>query len=133
MRLEITRKSDLAVRALCSLRKSGRLKSSALARETGTTPAFIGQVMMPLVRHGWVTSDPGPTGGYQLSVSLDRLSILEVIEAVEGPTVSGRCVLRDGPCPADEICALHDAWLPAREALMERMAGTPVGSIAGCS
>lgn len=132
MRLEITRKADLAVRALCNLLKSGRLKSSALAEAAGSTPAFMTQVMAPMVRRGWVTSDPGPTGGYELSASLSDLSILDVIEATEGPTVTGQCVLRGGPCPAEEICALHDAWLPARDALMERLAATPVSVIAGC-
>jgi Rrf2 family protein len=131
MRLEITRKSDLAVRALCSLDRSGRMKSPDLARATGSTPAFMAQIMAPLVRRGWVTSVPGPNGGYELLESLSRVSMLQVIEAIEGPTITGRCVLREGPCPSDELCALHDAWLPAREALMERLARTPVALVAG--
>jgi Rrf2 family transcriptional regulator, iron-sulfur cluster assembly transcription factor len=133
MRLEITRKSDLAVRALCALRETGRMKASALAGATGTSQAFMAQVMAPLVRRRWVASDPGPTGGYELAVSLDDLSMLELIEAIEGPTVTGRCVLRAGPCPSEEICALHDAWLPARDALLERLAATPVSVAAGCA
>lgn len=131
MRLEITRKSDLAVRALCSLLGSGRMKSAALAESVGSTPAFMAQVMGPMVRRGWVSSDPGPTGGYELSVSLGDVSILDVIEAIEGPTADGRCVLRDGPCPSDELCALHDAWLPARDAMRESLAATPVETVAG--
>ncbi|HLF59597.1 MAG TPA: Rrf2 family transcriptional regulator [Acidimicrobiia bacterium] len=130
MRLEITRTADLAVRALCQLRESGRLKSSALAEALGSTPAFMTQVMAPMVRRGWVTSDPGPTGGYELYVQLGELSILQLIEAIEGPTVTGKCVLRGEPCPSEDVCALHDAWLPARAALMERLAATPVSAAA---
>ncbi|MGF1616550.1 MAG: RrF2 family transcriptional regulator [Acidimicrobiia bacterium] len=131
MRLEITRKSDLAVRALCALRGGGRLKNSELAVAAVTTQAFMAQVMVLLVRQGWVSSDPGPTGGYRLAVSLDDLSMLEVIEGIEGPTETGTCVLRGGPCPSGENCALHDAWLPARDALLQQLAATTV-SLAGC-
>lgn len=132
MRLEITRKSDLAVRALCSLQDSGRVKGPDLAKRIGTSPAFLAQVMAPLVQAEWVHSDRGPTGGYELMVDLSKLSILELIEEIEGPTDNGRCVLRGGSCPTDQYCALHDAWLPARSALLQTLANTPVAIAAGC-
>lgn len=128
MRLEITRKTDLAVRALCSLSEQERVKGSQLAKWAGTSQAFMAQVLAPLVQQGWVDSEPGPTGGYRLVVDVSELSMLEVIEAIEGPTVNGKCVLRAGPCPADQNCALHDAWQPARDALVARLAETTVGS-----
>ncbi len=133
MRLEITRKSDLAVRALCALSLEQRMKGSDLAKAVGSSPGFMAQVMSPLVQAGWVASDPGPHGGYQLRVSLSKLSMLHVIEAIEGPTVNGRCVLRGGPCPDQVTCALHDAWVPAREALLERLAATAVSSAPDCA
>ncbi len=129
MRLEITRKSDLAVRALGVLRSTDRTKGSDLAARIGTTPAFVSQVMAPLVRNGWVRSDPGPTGGYELSTDLDEISMLDVIEAIEGPTVNGTCVLRGGPCPTDKNCALHDAWLMARGALLDELAAIPLTAV----
>lgn len=132
MRLEITRKSDLAVRALCALANRERMKGSDLATVVGSSPGFMAQVMSPLVQAGWVTSDPGPHGGYRLVASLEATSMLQVIEAIEGPTVNGRCVLRGGPCPDQVTCALHDAWVPAREALLERLAATPVSFAPDC-
>lgn len=131
MRLEITRKSDLAVRALRVLHAQGRTKGSDLAKAVGSSPGFIPQVMAPLVRAGWVGSDPGPSGGYQLVKPLDQLSMLAVIEAIEGPTINGQCVLSGGPCPATEDCALHEAWVPARQALLDRLAGTTVAEATG--
>jgi Rrf2 family protein len=132
MRLEISKKSDLALRVMCQLAPGERLKGSELARRVGSTPAFIPHVMTPLVTAGWVTSDPGPRGGYRLTGSLTEISMLQLIEAIEGPTVDDRCVLRGGPCPATENCALHNAWLPARDALLERLAATTVWEAAGC-
>ena len=69
MRLEITRRAELAVRALALLgRSSERVKASVLADGLGTTVSFVPQVLGPLVRAGWVRSDPGPTGGYRCVV-----------------------------------------------------------------
>ncbi len=53
----------------------------------------------------------------------------DLIETVEGPVDDGRCVLGDGPCPAPRPCALHDAWIPARDALTERLAGIPLSNL----
>jgi Rrf2 family iron-sulfur cluster assembly transcriptional regulator len=127
MRLEVTRKSDLAVRALRSLADHrGRVKGPVLAETVGSTSGFVSQVLHPLVRQGWVRSDPGPAGGYSLAVDLTSVSVLAVIEAVEGPTDSGRCVLADRLCNESGTCALHVPWLRARAQLLGELAATSV-------
>ncbi len=127
MRLEVTRKSDLAVRALRALdASSGRMKGPALAAAVGSTSGFVSQVVNPLVRQGWVRSDPGPSGGYSLAVDLDSVSVLAVIEAIEGPTDSGRCVLAERPCNESGTCALHASWLRARAHLLNELGATSV-------
>lgn len=131
MRLEITQRADLAVRALVVLLRSPtRLKSADLATALGTTAGFVPQVMGPLVREGWVQSVPGPTGGYEPLVGIDVLTVLDVVEAVDGPTDSGRCVVVDRPCEAESPCALHTAWGRARRELMASLAGLSVGTLA---
>jgi len=122
MRLEVTRKSDLAVRALQVLGDSShRMKGPELAEKVGSTAGFVSQVLTPLVRAGWVRSEPGPTGGYSSTTSLEGISVLAVIEAVEGPTDSGRCVLADRPCDEPGPCALHLPWLRARVELLNEL------------
>lgn len=130
MRLEITRRTDLATRALLELEGAGeRTKASVLADAVGTTPGFLSQAMSPLVARGWVRSDPGPSGGYSLTVPLDDVSVLDVIEAIEGPTDTGRCVLEDRPCAADGPCALHQPWVNARTQLLGQLRGTPLAGL----
>jgi Rrf2 family protein len=127
MRLEVTRKSDLAVRALLVLAESAqRVKGPTLAEAVGSTPGFLSQVLNPLVRQGWVRSEPGPTGGYSLAVELAGVSVLAVIEAIEGPTDSGRCVLADRPCNEQGTCALHVPWLRARAQLLRELDSTSI-------
>jgi Rrf2 family transcriptional regulator, iron-sulfur cluster assembly transcription factor len=130
MRLEITRRSDLATQALLQLSKSGtKLKSSDLATSIGTTPGFLSQAMTPLVNAGWVRSEPGPSGGYTVLISPEKLSILQIVEAIEGETDSGKCVLQNRPCRSAEPCALHRPWTNARTHLLNELASTPLSDL----
>jgi Rrf2 family transcriptional regulator, iron-sulfur cluster assembly transcription factor len=130
VRLEITQRADLAVRALVVLQSSPmRLKSAALADALSTTPGFVPQIMGPLVHAGWVRSVPGPTGGYQLLVGLDDLSVLQVIEVIDGPTDTGRCVVAERACDSSEPCALHVAWSRARQELCSTLSTVPLSAV----
>ncbi len=130
MRLEITRRTDLATRALLALAAAGpRTKAAELAESVGTTPGFLSQALTPTVAAGWVRSDPGPTGGYTLVADLGSISVLDVIEAVEGPTDAGRCVLEDRACAAQGPCALHQPWSRARALLTDELAASALASL----
>lgn len=131
MRLEITRRADLAVRAMVLLGSApARWKAPALAAALDTTAGFVPQVIGPLVKAGWVSSEPGPTGGYVAQVSLADVSVLQVIEAIDGATDTGRCVVEDRECRGSEPCSLHHAWSRAREELMRSLAATPLSAVA---
>lgn len=130
VRLEITRRADLAVRTMRVLGDApDRLKAHELAKALCSTPGFVPQVVGPLVRAGWVRSDPGPSGGYALSVSLDTVSVLDVIEAVDGPTDTGQCIVAGGACNRDQPCVLHEAWTSARRELTRVLGAMPLSSV----
>lgn len=130
MRLEVSRKADLATRALLELARSKRRwKAAELGARIGTTPGFLSQVLTPLVQAGWVRSEPGPTGGYTAATDLDTINVLEVIEAVEGPSEGERCVLDDEPCSGERPCALHVPWTRARGQLVAELRRTPLASL----
>ena len=87
MRLELSGKTELAIRALNELSARGDTaitRGEDLAVTLGTTKNYLPQVMSPLVRSEWVTSTSGPSGGYSIATQSADISLLEVIEAVEG-------------------------------------------------
>jgi len=130
MRLEVTRRSDLAIRALLALGEgTDRTKAADLADEVGTSKGFLTQVMNPLVQHGWVRSDPGPTGGYSADFEPTEVSVLAVIEAIEGPVDTGLCVLEDRACAVAGTCALHRPWARARANLIEELSSQSLASL----
>ncbi len=128
MRLSLEQRTDIALRAIQQLHaRGGRVRGRELAPALGTTTNYLPQVLRPLVRASWVDSTPGPTGGYELVVDPYDVSLLELIELMEGPSSPAPCVLRGGPCgKRDDTCALHDPWQGAREALIRELAATPV-------
>jgi Rrf2 family protein len=131
MRLEITRRADLATRAMLELSATDRrLKSRELAERLDTSAGFLAQAMTPLVDRGWVHSEPGPAGGYLAATDPGDVSVLDVIEAVEGPTETTRCVLEDRACASGGNCALHTPWSRARSQLLAELSSTPLSDLA---
>ncbi len=127
MRLELAGKTDLALRALHELcAHDERLAGAELAEILDTSVQYLPQVMSPLVHRGWVASTRGPNGGYRLTAELRDISVLQLIETMEGPTDTTTCVLRGGTCDILEPCALHGAWSRAREALLVELASMSV-------
>jgi Rrf2 family protein len=119
----------MTLRALGALADGRRRTAAELAEPAGTTPANAAHLIAPLVRAGWVRSSPGPTGGHELTVDLTEISLLELIETVEGPTDNGRCVMAHRSCPSPAPCAVHDVWTRARAALITELAATDLSSI----
>lgn len=132
MRLELSRRTDLAVKALRMLSREGsRVSRSDLAAEIGTSPDFVAKVLAPLVHAAVLDSEPGRGGGYEIAGDLRELSILRLIELTEGLPPQTRCVLRATECDDTSPCALHVAWSDARAAMYRTLDGTPVADHVG--
>ena len=135
MRLQLTKRSDYAIRAsiALALEEPGAdfLSAPRIAERMHIPATFIPQVLGDLTRAGIVEAAAGKHGGYRLSRPAGRLPVLEVIEAVEGPSRSGRCVLGDHACDDTSPCALHLTWEAAQAALIAVLAGTTLADLAG--
>jgi len=127
MKFAIQKKTGLAVEALQALLDAGdSVQSPELAAAIETTTSFLPQIMAPLVKKGWVESKRGPNGGYRLVADPESVSVLDLIEAVEGTTDTETCVLRGGPCGGRDNCSFHEPWRAARTALLDELASVPV-------
>ena len=124
----MTKKSDLALKSLrCIGDSEGDLVAGKwLAEKLGITTHYLPQVISPLVKAGWIASTPGPRGGYRLLVDLNDVSVLDVIETIEGRIEDQGCVQRGIPCPENDLCALHAPWQTARDAMLEELANASV-------
>jgi Rrf2 family protein len=129
MRLEILPRTELTLRLIQTLADGERWRAADLAEHIGSSPHYVAQLVAPLSRAGWVRSVPGPSGGHELVADLASVSVFDLIAVVEGAPDPDRCVMADRPCPAPEPCALHHAWVPARDDLLARLSATPLDSL----
>lgn len=133
MRLEVSNRVDLALRAMAYLDQSEFRDGRSIAAEIGTSTHYLPQVLKPLIARGWLASTPGPGGGYRLAKSLGEITVLEAIHAIDGPTDTGRCALRGAPCPSQEECAIHSSWVRARSALLTELDATSLAAAMAAS
>ena len=125
MRLELTKKGDYAIRAMLALaRDPGDRPVSArrIADAMDIPVRFLPQVLGDLSRAGLVDAAPGRAGGYRLTRPAGEVSLLDVIEAVEGDSRRRTCVLRGGPCGLDGYCDVHAVFFAGQEALLAELA-----------
>lgn len=122
MRLTVSKRTDLAIRAFRYLHEHpGRVPGRQVADAVGTSVPFLSQVLTPLVAGGWIASRTGPSGGYLLAKDAQELTLLEIVQAIEGPLVDGHCVLDQSPCNAAHPCVLHSLWSGARKSLIDSL------------
>src|SRR5438105_14710278 len=95
--MKLTRTSTYALQALAYMaaqKKTGPIASYIVARERGIPEKFLLKLLKPLVSTRVLISLKGPNGGYRLGRPADQISMLEVIEAVDGP-LRGRVSFTD--------------------------------------
>lgn len=133
MRLELTKRGDYAVRAMLALARgsgNGLLSARRISEAMGIPVRFLPQVLGDLQRGGLVEAAPGRAGGYRLARDAAAISLLEVIEAVEGDSRRQSCVLRGGPCGLDGTCDVHRVFFEGQEALRSEFARATLAELA---
>jgi Rrf2 family transcriptional regulator, iron-sulfur cluster assembly transcription factor len=96
----------------------GKLVGQArLARELKIPAASLAQVLHRLRRAGLLNARRGPSGGVSLSRSAGDITVLEVVRAIEGTGLQGRCVLGLDDCTDQAPCPAHPVWKRARTLL----------------
>jgi Rrf2 family protein len=132
MKLVPTRRTDYAIRALVFIENADTspVKANTIGDAMGIPTGFLQQVLRELLGAGLVTSRPGPAGGFTLARPADQITVLQIVEAMEGPLRTSECALRGGPCHWDDVCALHRVWSAARNALCEQLDDATLAQVA---
>lgn len=113
------------------------LSAVRLAEYEDVPAPYLAKHLQAMSRAGILEATPGPRGGYRLSRSPAEISVLEVVEAVDGPTPGFRCteIRRRGPAgglPAREYrvpCAIHAVMDAADAAWRDELRATSVADL----
>lgn len=72
---------------------------------------YLGKVMTQLVKKKYISSSKGPTGGFELTVDPERVTLYRIIASLDSLTpLEEDCVMGLGKCSSDTPCAFHDRW-----------------------
>jgi Rrf2 family protein len=125
--MEISRRTDYGVRVildLATLPVDARTATQDIATRQNIPNPFLAKIISQLSLAGLVTTYRGAGGGVSLARPPSEISLLHVIEALEGPLHLNRCALQPDACPRREHCSVHDIWVQAQEELAELLGGT---------
>jgi Rrf2 family protein len=124
--MQITRQADYAVRAvlyLSGLDNGRRAPTSEIALKQHIPPSFLAKIVSQL-SVGVVQTSRGARGGVSLARAADEISLLEVVEAIDGPIQLNECVFDATGCVFGDDCPVMDVWCKAQETLAETLRDT---------
>jgi Rrf2 family protein len=87
-------------------------------------------VLQSLTRAGLVVSHRGNTGGFELPNLHREATVLEVVEAIEGPMRLNICLNSDRSCARQQWCPAHDVWVDAQAAVAQVLRDANIGELA---
>lgn len=122
--MQITRQADYALRAMYHLSKldpNERAATSQIAQEQRIPPSFLAKIISQLSIAGLIHTSRGARGGVSLARPPAEISILEVVEAIDGPIMLNECTTSPDACPFGEECPIRPLWCQAQEELVERL------------
>lgn len=111
--MKITRQTEYAVRTMFYLSErgwDGRVPTAVISGAEDIPHPFLTKVISRLMAAGLVTTSRGMGGGVALARSPEEITLLQVVEAIEGPLLLSYCLLRSGMCELEPGCAVQDAW-----------------------
>lgn len=129
--MQITRQADYAVRAmlfLARLEPTQRAATSQIAEVQKIPPSFLAKIISQLSIAGLIHTSRGAHGGVLLSRPASEISLLEVVEAIDGPISLNECTLSPDICEFSDDCPMHKIWCETQAELIVKLRKTTFAS-----
>lgn len=117
---ELTKKTDYGIELMVELARHlhlGPLSLRDVAKEKRLSFKFLEQVAIPLREKGLIEAKEGKGGGYFLKKDPRRISMTEVVEAIEGEVQIKNC----HTCAREEVCRPKNVWRELETHLINKM------------
>jgi Rrf2 family protein len=127
----LSTKGDYGVRALIDLAKhagEGPVQRADIARRRSLPESYLDHLLAQLRRDGFVTSTRGPGGGHQLTRPADEISLLDVLECLEGSLAPIGCVADDNR-GAESLCGQSWVWEEIYDDMRSKLASVSIADL----
>ncbi|MCE5280874.1 MAG: Rrf2 family transcriptional regulator [Deltaproteobacteria bacterium] len=131
---QVTRMGDYAIRGMVHLagQPEGETRHLGdIASDIEVPRPLLAKIFQQLGRAGLVISQRGAGGGFSLGRPAEKISLLEIVEAAEGPISLNRCLLGKGVCGRDAFCTVHPVWKEAQEGMRSVLGKVTLKHLAG--
>lgn len=112
------------------------VSTAKLAAKFDLPAAYLNKSLQALARAGVLVSSAGPRGGFRLARAPSKITLLEVVDAIEGPEAAFRCTeirrTGDGASPASECkrpCAVASAMRQAEMAWRKELSSQTIATV----
>jgi Rrf2 family protein len=131
--LRLSKKADYALLALRHLASNGAseaVSARELAENYDVPPELLAKVLQQLVRAGLLASQQGIHGGYDLAKPAGDISVMAVIEAIDGPLTVTACSESDHSCDQYLKCNIRDPLWRLKDRIVAALTATTVAELA---
>jgi Rrf2 family protein len=125
--MQITRQADYAIRAVRYLARQSpnqRSATSTVAKEMSIPPSFLAKIISQLSIAGLLHTSRGARGGVTLAREPKEITLLDVVEAIDGPILLNECVGDPGNCDFSDDCPMHPIWTDVQQSLVAHLRET---------
>jgi len=122
--MQITRQADYALRAMLYLAKlepKQKAATSQIAEEQEIPPSFLAKIISQLSIAGLIHTSRGAHGGVSLARKPEAISLLDVVESIDGPITLNECTLDPSVCVFGESCPIHEVWCETQKDLVRKL------------
>jgi Rrf2 family protein len=132
--MELTRKGEYAIRGIVYL--AGQPTDSVcllndIASAVDVPATFLAKIFQQFSKIGLVKSFRGTGGGFVLARAPDKITLLEVVEAVEGKIIPNRCVAGSEECERAVSCKVHPVWQRVQSQVRDVLAAVTLKDLVG--
>ncbi|MFB3777425.1 MAG: Rrf2 family transcriptional regulator [Bryobacteraceae bacterium] len=127
-----SRSAEYAIRAFVNLSRVPEGKYAMvkhIAQEEGIPTHFLAKILQQLARKGLLRSSKGPTGGFTLRRKASEVSLMNIVEALDGLGDYEKCASGLAECSDDMPCGMHDSWKLLRSRIMDYLKQTSIADI----
>lgn len=105
--MRVSRQADYAIRVVLDLSLHPEARIKEIARRQSLSVSYVGRISQRLAKTGILDNKRGRLGCLSLGAAPDQITILDVIEAVDGPVRVDRCLLAPAECGREASCPVY--------------------------
>lgn len=132
--MKFSLKAEYGLRALIELAMAngqGLIGAKEIASRQGLPARFLEQQVTALKNAGLVLSQRGAGGGCALAKDPSRISVLEVIETLDGPVINMDCLTTgDQSCSHNSCCVIQELWYKSQMKLKDFLKDITIADLA---